>query len=141
MIDYGEYKKPRKIPVDKPYISPDDFISEFKSAEDVSQTIHLVDNLELQRVVQAWSNCTVIYRPFGDADDIEHVEWDKLWVFSEHSMEELSEKSGVPIGKVEIFFNIAKGNKLIYPDGSVNLHAIQFIKGTIVKYLKKLNVG
>ncbi len=68
-------------------------------------------------------------------DDSEREVWDWLWQNTCFSLTELKEKAGIPLADwvVEKKMKPLIGNRIIYPDGTVNSFVQRYFRGEVAK--------
>lgn len=104
-------------------------LEEFKKAERPEDIIPLVSNEDARKLVISWPK-TIIRRlkSAKQCPDDRNERWQWLWRHVQWCEKDLMEISGVPEAKFRRVFNLIKGNRLIYPDGSVSGHAEKYLK-------------
>ena len=110
-------------------------LEEFKNEESPEQIMCLRDNPALQRVVAAWpyARRRAAARPRSSGDD----PWEAEWRAIDIDLADLRTKAAVHDQDVGALFETAKGMRLIYPDGTVNQYARQYIRALIIKELPR----
>jgi hypothetical protein len=110
-------------------------LDEFKNEESPEQIMCLRDNPALQRVVAAWPYVRrkAAPKPRPSTDD----PWEAEWRAIDVDLAELRTKAAVYEQDVEALFETARGMRLIYPDGTVNQYARQYIRALIIKELPR----
>ena len=108
----------------------------FKQNEKPETVLLVADNPERIKLVIAWTNlnvrCAEKLTELGGESENEVWEW--LWENTRYSRSEFKEKSGAASeisleGKMKPLI----GNRIIYPDGTVNLYVQRYLREQIVK--------
>ena len=118
----------------------EDFYSEklswFKQNEKPEVVLLVADNLERIKLVIAWTNLNVgrFEKLTGMGSEAENEIWEWLWENTVYSRLELKEKSGVGSeialeGKMKPLI----GNRVIYPDATVNSYVQRYLREQVVK--------
>lgn len=118
----------------------------FKENERPEAVLLIGDDLDLIKIVVAWTNTTVTraekLTPLRGESESEVWGW--LWNNATYSREELIAKSALP----EYTFNkkIAPliGNRVLYPDGTVNSFVQRYLRERVLKLFEakpKRNAG
>lgn len=106
----------------------DEVLKAFKLKESAEDIIPILVNEDIQKLIVAWPK--IVMKRGGIKDrcpDSLNERWQWLWKHVSWCEKELQEASGVPEAKVRRLLNQAKGNRLIYPDGSVSSHASKYL--------------
>ena len=106
----------------------------FKENEKPEVVLLVADDPKKVRVLVAWSNMLVQQRahPTLLRGESESEIWDWLWEQIEFSFDELLEKSSLYEGEVKKILKHLAGNRVIYPDGSVNSFVQRFLREKVV---------
>ncbi len=117
-----------------------DYASElewFKDNEKPEPTLLVANSPQQIRIVVAWTNTTVkrrkrlTKRPSSSEAD----RWEWLWENTEFSQDELMAKSAVPQGSFDIRLTALVGNRVLYPDGTVNSFVNRYLHEKVLKLL------
>ncbi len=109
----------------------------FKQNEKPEAVLVIADNPELIKIVIAWSNLDV--KPRDEltilAGDSENELWGWLWENSRFSLAELKAKTGAPYAEsvLEQKMKPLIGNRILYPDGTVNSFVQRYLRGEVAK--------
>ncbi|MFC1737415.1 hypothetical protein ACFL1X_14985 [Candidatus Hydrogenedentota bacterium] len=106
----------------------------FKQNERPEVVLQIADNASLIKIIVAWP-CIALERKKLMAklqDDSENGVWEWLWSNVEYCERELLSKSGVQSYGFKAQFNILTGNRVIYPDGTVNTYVQRFLREKVV---------
>ena len=94
-------------------------------------------NPELIKIVVAWTSLDVrradkLTRLLGES---ENGIWEWLWRNTKFSLAELKEKIGVPFSEVALENKLKPliGNRIIYPDGTVNSFVQRYLREQVLK--------
>ena len=115
-------------------------LKKFKADEAARpECIHpLVRDPDLRNLVALWSMSTIEFLPpKSKLPDEENDRWKWLWEKVSFDREELSVSLRLDRMKLSRLFDRAVAFRLIYPDGTTNTLAIQYIRGDIAKSLQK----
>lgn len=109
----------------------------FKQNEKPEAVLLVADNPERIKLVFAWSNMDVrcAERLTELRGDSENEVWRWLWKNSRYSRAELKEKMGVPLSELslEIKMKPLIGNRILYPDGTVNSFVQCYLREQVLK--------
>ncbi len=109
----------------------------FKQNEKPEVVLLVADNPERVRLVLAWTNLDVKH-----AEKLTELEgegenevWEWLWRNARYSKKELIEKIGVPFSELGLESKLKPliGNRIIYPDGTVNSYVQRYLREQVVK--------
>ena len=112
-------------------------IAWFKQNESPEVVLVVADNPELIKIVVAWTSlgvrrATKLSRPpGGSASEI----WEWLWENTEFSRAELKEKIGTLFSEAALENKMKPliGNRIIYPDGTVNSFIQRYLRERVLK--------
>jgi hypothetical protein len=109
----------------------------FKQNEKPEVVLLIADNLELIKIIVTWTVLDVrraekLTVALGDS---EKEVWEWLWQNTTYSLDELKEKAGISLmGYVlENKMRPLIGNRILYPDGTVNSYVQRYLKERVVK--------
>jgi hypothetical protein len=108
----------------------------FKQNEKPEAVLLVADNPERIKLVIAWTNLSI-----GRADKLTELKsesendiWEWLWENTDYSRAELKEKSGISYEiALENLMRPLIGNRVIYPDGTVNSYVQRYLREQVVK--------
>jgi hypothetical protein len=112
-------------------------LSWFKQNEKPEAVLLVADNPERIRLVIAWTNVSV--NPAGNMTELkgesENEIWEWLWENTLFSKKELSAKIGISLSEFSLQIKIMPliGNRVIYPDGTINLYVQRYLREQVVK--------
>lgn len=104
-------------------------VQRFRETENREAASLVLRDKALQSVIACWPQ---VNRSVPDADMPASLSLDQLWTLVSFDEREVVELSGMPSGLALSAFRRAKGNRLIYPDGSVH----QLAKVILQKMIK-----
>ncbi len=118
---------------------PNDLFSErlqqLKQDESPEAVLFVADDSELMKIVVAWTTLDV--RPAqkltDPPDEPDRKGWDWLWENADYSVEDLAEKSGLTARLVERKLRPLIGNRVLYPDGTVNSFVQRYLRERVLK--------
>ena len=107
----------------------EDLLEIFKTSKDTTNIIPLLSEEDAQKLVVAWPKVIITRISVkAKAPESENERWKWLWTHIKWSEAELRDISGLPEIKLKRVFNIVKGNRLIYPDGTVSNNAESYLQ-------------
>jgi len=113
---------------------------EFKASEaQRAENLHpIVKDSVLRNLITAWSLFPVEFGdPEGPRPEDEKARWTWLWSKVEYNAEEFADVLRLDALKIGRLVSRAASFRLIYPDGSSNALALQFIRNEIQKAVGK----
>jgi len=109
----------------------------FKQNERPEVVLLLADNPDLVRIVVAW---TSLYLKRADTltelpGESESAAWEWLWQNTNYRLGELKEKIGTSLSEIALENKLKPliGNRIIYPDGTVNSFVERYMREQVVK--------
>ncbi|MBN1161920.1 MAG: hypothetical protein JXA17_08235 [Dehalococcoidales bacterium] len=109
----------------------------FKQNEKPEVVLLIADNPELIKIIIAWTNIDVkrVDKLTPISNDSEREIWEWLWQNTKFSLTELKEKADIPCVESVLAQKIKPliGNRIIYPDGTVNSYVQRYFKERVVK--------
>ena len=109
----------------------------FKQNERPEVVLILLDNPDLMKLIVAWMNLDVkrkdILTVLAEKSETELWKW--LWQNTDYSFSELKDIIGTSISEVALENRIKPliGNRIIYPDGTVNSFVQKYLREQVVK--------
>ncbi len=113
-----------------------------KREEKAEVVLLLAQDKPLVRLLLAWEKIPVRRRRrFSDVPDgvSDHRNWEWLWENVSFSMEDLATVSGTSSELAEKNLAVLQGNRLIYPDGTLNKYAAQYLKTKVLGLFRVKN--
>jgi hypothetical protein len=113
---------------------------EFKASETQrSEILHpIIKDSVLRNLITAWSLFPIEFGdPDGEAPKDEKARWHWLWSKVSYDAEAFADVLRLDALKIGRLVNRAMAYRLIYPDGSANALALQFIRNEIQKAVGK----
>lgn len=109
-------------------MSFEEVLKEFKTKETAEDIIPILTSEDIQKLVVAWPKIVIKrLQPRDPLPDDRNERWSWLWKTVTWCEKDLQEISGVPEAKFKRLLNQVRGNRLIYPDGSVSSHASKYL--------------
>lgn len=115
-------------------------LSAYKDAEkDHGEVVHpLVRDPILRNLIVIWPMLPVQFEmPGGNPPEGENEKWLWLWTGVKYDLGQLSESLKLDKVKLSRLVERASLFRLIYPDGTANKLATQYVRGEIAKSLQK----
>ena len=114
-----------------------EMLAGFKANEEPENIVAIVDDEELRKGLVAWKSVVVKYREAGDCPHKEEAaRWNWMWEYVDFDMTGFGTVAGAKSQDVSRMFQRLKGLRLIYPDGTMNKLAKQYLQTTIASKLK-----
>jgi len=109
----------------------------FKDNERPEAVLLVAGNSQLTRIVVAWTNMDVsrarkLTKCNGSDDE---TVWYWLWENVTYSKEEFTSKSGVAEATFENKLNALIGNRVLYPDGTINAFVQRYLRAKVLRLL------
>lgn len=109
----------------------------FKQNEKPEAVLVIADNLEFIKIIIAWTNLEVrcADKLTELANESEYEVWEWLWENASFSLTEFKKKVGVPYSESVLESKIRPliGNKVLYPDGTVNSFVQRYLRERVLK--------
>ena len=107
----------------------EDILQDFKASKDTTNIIPLLSEEDAQKLVVAWPKVVITRIPVkGSPPESQNERWQWIWNHVKWSESDLRDISGLPEVKFKRVFNIVKGNRLIFPDGTVSSNAESYLQ-------------
>ena len=116
-----------------------DFLKEhlqrFKEKENPEAVLLVADDPEFTKIIVAWTSLDVrpVETPSLLQGESEREVWDWLWTNAEYSIADLAERSDLTVPLVERKLKPLIGNRVLYPDGSVNSFIQRYLRERVLK--------
>ena len=109
----------------------------FKQNQKPEAVLLIADNPELIKIVVAWTSLDVrrVDKLTRLPSESESEIWEWLWQNTKYSLSELKEKIGISFSEIALE-NKTKpliGNRVIYPDGTVNSFVQRYLRERVLK--------
>src|SRR4030042_6781190 len=109
----------------------------FKQNEKAEVVLLVADNPEFIKILVVWPILDVKWEENDSRlpGDSEREVWDWLWKNTRFSLVELKEKADIPLADwvLEKKMRPLIGNRVIYPDGTINSYVQRYLKERVVK--------
>lgn len=110
-------------------------LAHFKENEKPEVVLLIADDLDLIKIVVAWTNITVTRAEELSPvrADSESEVWEWLWKNATYSREELAGKSALSEYGFDKKMRPLIGNRVLYPDGTVNSFVQRYLRDRVLK--------
>jgi len=116
-----------------------EILNDFKANEEADNIIAIIDNSELQNGMIAWKSVQIKYKSASDCQEKDSVaQWNWMWRQIEYDANNFGVVAGVKAQDIGNLLSRLIGLRLIYPDGTVNNLASQFLQGIIFSKIGKV---
>ena len=109
----------------------------FKQNERPEVVLLLADNPDLVKIVVAWTSLDIkrADKLSGLSSESESEAWEWLWHNTNYRLGELKEKIGTSFSELSLENKLKPliGNRIIYPDGTVNSFVERYLREQVVK--------
>ena len=107
----------------------------FKKQETPEVVLLIADDPALTKIIVAWMSMAVgrSKKSVKLRSDSEHEVWQWLWKNTTHSRQELMAKSGLYGNDLGRKLETLIGNRIIYPDGTVNSFVQRYLREKVLK--------
>lgn len=111
----------------------------FKENEKPEVVLCVADDSGLIKIIIAWTNTTVLQNEsLSDlTGEMENTAWEWLWENTHFSRAELLEKSGHAEFGFDRKFKELVGNRILYPDGTVNSFVQRYLREKVLDLFEK----
>ncbi len=108
-----------------------ELLAELKKAAMIQDVLPIVSDPAAQKLLLAWPRTCLRYEePPGAPPEDENGQWRWLWLGVAWDENELAAISALQPFVLRIKLDQMKGNRLIFPDGSVSQYAERYLKAT-----------
>lgn len=109
----------------------------FKQNEKPEVVLVVADNPELIKIVVAWTSLAVtrVEKLTELKSETENEVWEWLWKNAKFSLPELKGKTGISFSELALENKLTPliGNRVIYPDGTVNSFVQRYLREQVAK--------
>ena len=109
----------------------------FKQNEKPEVVLLLGSNPDMVNIVVAWTSLDTSpnNKLKGSPGESESKLWEWLWNNTTYSLKELKDKLGTPLSEIALESKMKPliGNRIIYPDGTVNSFVERYLRERVVK--------
>jgi hypothetical protein len=110
-------------------------LARFKQHEGPEAVLLVAQDPEFTKIVVAWTSLDV--RPLETLANLpgesEEDLWDWLWANARYSIDDLAERSGLAAPFVERRLKPLIGNRVLYPDGTLNSFVQRYLRERVLK--------
>ena len=116
-------------------------LAEFKGGEIDEDIIPILSDGNVQKCIIAWPKVVITRVPSNVVTpNCPNEKWGWLWAQVAFSDQQLEEISGIPGPRLTRALNQAKGNRLLYPDGTVAKHAKRYLRNIALTATTRLKM-
>ena len=120
-------------------VSFGEVLKDFKDNEEPDSIVPIIENEDLRNGIVAWKSVQVQYRGTAaqgceDKDSVKR--WDWMWAQITFDQGKFGVVAGIKAQEVQSLLARLIGLRLIYPDGTINTYARQYLQSIIVSRLK-----
>ena len=113
-------------------------LKEFKDSESPEYVVPLVDDAELRSGVIAWKSVVIHIKDIvTDPPENDAERWNWLWLYTEFDKNQFAVIAGVRPQSSSALVSRIIGLRLVYPDGTVNKYASQYLQSIIIAQLAR----
>ena len=128
-----------QTPVERQWL---DHLAEFKSQEKPEPVLLLAEDTDLVRLTVAWTNTAAVpakklTRPPGEVTT--NAWWEWLWANTVFSRQEVMANAAYPESGFDRKFRALVGNRIIYPDGSINSFVQRYLRERVLRIFQTGN--
>jgi|1_EtaG_2_1085319.scaffolds.fasta_scaffold91273_2 hypothetical protein len=108
--------------------------------ENVDALVPLIEEASLRHGLVAWKGTAIRFKEGIDECDetkSDREKWDWLWSWVEVDEQQFAVLAGVKIQETKNLITRLQGLRLVYPDGTVNRLASQYLRSIIMEKLEK----
>ena len=113
----------------------------FKQNERPEVVLLLADNPDLVKIVVAWTSLDVkcADKITASPGESESESWKWLWDNTTYRLSELKEKIGTYLSEIALENKMKPliGNRIIYPDGTVNSFVERYLRERVIKLFEE----
>lgn len=115
-----------------------EILSEFKTDDEPENIVAMINDEELQNGMIAWKSVRITYKASSDCKEKDSVgKWNWLWGQIEYDSQMFGVVAGAKAQDVGKLFERLKGLHLIYPDGTINRLAKQYLQSIIMAKIRQ----
>ncbi len=110
-------------------------LQRIKQNENPEAVLLVAGEPELTKIVVAWTSLDVrpVVKPSRFQGESERDVWDWLWANAHYSIDDLAERSGLTAPLVKRKLKPLIGNRVLYPDGTVNSFVQRYLRKRVLK--------
>jgi len=117
------------------------WLERLKEKEDPIQLVPMINNPAVQTIVSVWPNIRITIHQkldmhFAERED-DDLDMEQFWDRIEFDPDEIALATGIDCMEIPRLFEVAKKNRLIYPDGTVNRFAGKYLRQIMIDQLTK----
>lgn len=113
-------------------------LGHFKKIEEAENIVPVIDDEQLRNALVGWKGVKISYKtpsncPFHDDSSM----WEWMWEQVEFDQQEFGVIAGIKAQDVGRILTRLQGLRLIYPDGTINSFARQYLTAIIMAKLRQ----
>jgi len=110
-------------------------LARFKQNEAPEAVLLVADDPTFTKIIVAWNKLDVrpVKKPRRSPGESEQDQWNWLWANVSYSLDDLGERSGLTVALIERKLKPLIGNRILYPDGSVNSFVQRYLRERVLK--------
>jgi len=113
-------------------------LQEFKSSESPESIVPLIEGSSLRSGLVAWKSVAITNKASEDCPHKDDVsKWNWLWTCVSYDTGGFGIVAGVRVQDANILLHRLIGLRLVYPDGTINTYAKQYLQSIIIAKLPK----
>jgi hypothetical protein len=118
-----------------------EILAEFKQTEEPENIVPIMDDESLLNGLVAWKSVEVTHKEMQCSETDPAKKWKWLWENTEFNVGEYCAVAGLKQQDVYALLARLKGLRLIYPDGTINTLARQYLGSLVAAKLRKATAG
>lgn len=112
-------------------------LAAFKRDEEAENIVAIIEDEELQNGMIAWKSVQITYRQASDCPEKDtNARWNWLWNQIDYDSQGFGVVAGAKAQDVGRLIARLKGLRLIYPDGTINTLARQYLQAIIMAKIR-----
>jgi hypothetical protein len=114
-----------------------EILNTFKKDDEPENIVAIINDDKLQNGMIAWKSVYIKYKAATDCTDKDPVaQWNWMWDQVEFDANKFGVVAGIKVQDIGAVLSRLKGLHLIYPDGSINRLAKQYLQSIIMSKIR-----